>query len=465
MNKFINRRSELDTIESEYRSNGSGFIVIYGRRRVGKTTLIKEFLRGKPGLYFLADRQMETELIRRLQDSLSEYLSDANLAEIEFKKWDSLFDYWLRHDEFSKKTVFVIDEFQYLARVNNAFPSIFQRIWDEKLKDRNILVILCGSLINMMYSTTLSYNSPLYGRRTRQLKLEQIRFSEFSGFFPNISQEKLIEFYSVIGGVPKYIEIFNPQRDVFENISEHIISNKGFLYAEPRFLLSEEVTETTTYFSILKTIAAGERKMGNIASRLMTSTQNLTGYFNMLIDLGVIERRVPVTEDMPEKSKMGLYFIKDNFFRFWFRYVFAYQNYLEMENVDYVMKKIRDEFAGFVGFTFEDIVEDILFSGEMRKHLPFEPERWGKWWDKNDEIDLVAINSTERKAFFAECKWSKNLVDIDILEDLKRKADNVRWFKGERKDYFAIISRKGFTKRLIKASEKEGILLKSICTQ
>lgn len=269
----------------------------------------------------------------------------------------------------------------------------------------------------------------------------------------------------MIGGVPKYIEIFNPQRDVFENISEHILSNKGFLYAEPRFLLSEEVTETTTYFSILKTIAAGERKMGNIASRLMTSTQNLTGYFNMLIDLGVIERRVPVTEDMPEKSKMGLYFIKDNFFRFWFRYVFAYQNYLEMENVDYVMKKIKDEFAGFVGFTFEDIVEDILFSGDIRKHLPFEPERWGKWWDKNDEIDLVAINSKERKAFFAECKWSKNLVDIDILEDLKRKADNVRWFRGERKDYFAIISRKGFTKRLIKVAEKEGILLKSICTQ
>ncbi|MDP2755238.1 MAG: ATP-binding protein, partial [Nitrospirota bacterium] len=380
MKAFIGRKSELAALEKEYLKNGAGLIVIYGRRRVGKTTLIKEFLEEKPGLYFLADKQLETELIRRLQNSVSEYLHDPHLTEIEFRTWDSLFDYWLRHADFSKKIVFVIDEFQYLARVNNAFPSILQRIWDEKLREKNIFVIRCGSLINMMYSTTLSYSSPLYGRRTGQIKLEPIRFSEFSEFFPDIYLEKLVEFYSVIGGVPKYIEIFNPRKAIFENIYEHILSKKGYLYAEPRFLLSEEITETTTYFSILKVIAEGERKMGHIASRLITSTQNLTGYFNMLIDLGLIERRVPVTEDMPEKSKMGLYFIKDNFFRFWFRYVFANQNYLEMENTDYVLQKLKTDFDEFVSLTYEDIAPDILFSGKMKKPLPFEPERWGRWW-------------------------------------------------------------------------------------
>jgi hypothetical protein len=411
MNSFIDRKSELAALEKEYLKNGAGLIVIYGRRRVGKTTLIKEFLKEKTGLYFLADKQLETELIRRLQNSVSEYLHDPHLTEIEFKTWDSLFDYWLRHADFSKKIVFVIDEFQYLARVNNAFPSILQRIWDEKLREKNIFVILCGSLINMMYSTTLSYNSPLYGRRTGQIKLEPIRSSEFSEFFPDICLEKLVEFYSVIGGVPKYIEIFNPRKAIFENIYEHILSKNGYLYAEPRFLLSEEITETTTYFSILKVIAEGERKMGHIASRLITSTQNLTGYFNMLIDLGLIERRVPVTEDMPEKSKMGLYFIKDNFFRFWFRYVFANQNYLEMENTDYVLQKLKTDFDEFVSLTFEDIAPDILFSEKMKKHLPFEPERWGRWWDKNDEIDLLAINSKEKKALFVECKWSRSLIN------------------------------------------------------
>jgi len=462
MSLFIDRTPELSTLKSEYDKKGAGLIVIYGRRRVGKTTLIREFLKNKPHIYFLADKQFETELIGRLRNSISEYLKDPNLAEIEFKTWDSLFDYWVRHADFSKKVVFVIDEFQYLASVNNAFPTIFQRVWDDKLKERNILVILCGSLINMMYSTTLSYNSPLYGRRTGQIKLDPVSFKYFHNFFPHVSDEKLIELYSVIGGIPKYIEIFNPQKNVFENIKEHILEKKGYLYAEPRFILSEEVSETTTYFSILKTIASGQHKMGNIASRLMTSTQNLTGYFNMLIDLGILERRVPVTEAMPEKSKMGLYFIKDNFFRFWFRYVFANQNYLEMENTDYVFRKVKDEFDEFVSLTFEDIAANIFFDQKVIRSLPFEPEKWGRWWDRKNEIDLVAINSSEKKALFIECKWSKRLVDIDVLTDLKNKASQVDWFKDEREDYFAIISKKGFTKRLVELAEREGIMLRSI---
>ena len=462
MSLFIDRTPELSTLKSEYDKKGAGLIVIYGRRRVGKTTLIREFLKNKPHIYFLADKQIETELIGRLRNSISEYLKDPNLAEIEFKTWDSLFDYWIRHADFSNKVVFIIDEFQYLASVNNAFPTIFQRVWDDKLKERNILVILCGSLINMMYSTTLSYNSPLYGRRTGQIKLDPVSFKYFHNFFPHVSDEKLIELYSVIGGVPKYIEIFNPQKNVFENIKEHILEKKGYLYAEPRFILSEEVSETTTYFSILKTIASGRHKMGNIASRLMTSTQNLTGYFNMLIDLGILERRVPVTEAMPEKSKMGLYFIKDNFFRFWFRYVFANQNYLEMENTDYVFRKVKDEFDEFVSLTFEDIAANIFFDQKVIRSLPFEPEKWGRWWDRKNEIDLVAINSSEKKALFIECKWSKRLVDIDVLTDLKNKASQVDWFKDEREDYFAIISKKGFTKRLVELAEREGIMLRSI---
>ncbi len=462
MNIFKDRKAELAALNAEYRKKGARLIVIYGRRRVGKTTLIKEFFKGKRGVYFLADKQLEPGLIGRLRNSVSEHLAAPHLKEIDFKSWDSLFDYWLSNETFSKKTVFVIDEFQYLARVNNAFPSIFQRIWDEKLKEKNIFVILCGSLINMMYSTTLSYKSPLYGRRTGQIKLEPVRFAKVAEFFPRISTEKLIEFYSVLGGVPKYIEIVNPGKSLLENVRKHILSKNGYLYAEPRFLLSEEVTETATYFSILKTIAEGERKMGNIASRLQVSTQNLTGYFNMLIDLGLIERQIPVTEDMPEKSKKGLYFIKDNFFRFWFRYVFAHQSYLEMDNTEYVIRKLKADFDQFVSLAFEDIVQDMLFSGSMRKLLPFAPERWGRWWDKKDEIDIMAINSKEKKAFFVECKWSRNPVDINILQDLKRKADRVMWLKNERKDYFAIISKKGFTKRLKETASKEGVILKSI---
>jgi len=457
--RFINRESELSSLEAQYSKSGACLTIIYGRRRVGKTTLIKEFLKDKPGAYFFADKQFETELIKRFQNSISENLKAPQLNEIEFKTWDSLFDYWLRHADFSRKVVLVIDEFQYLAKVNNAFPSIFQRIWDEKLREKNIMVILCGSLINMMYSTTLSYSSPLYGRRTSQIKLSPLGFNDFSGFFPHIDNERLIEFYSVIGGVPKYIELFNHRKSVFENINEHILNKDGYLYSEPRFLLSEEITEPTTYFSILKIIAAGERKIGNIASRLMTSTQNLTGYFNMLIDLGLLDRRVPVTENLPEKSKMGLYFIKDNFFRFWFRYVFANQNYLEIGNTGHVLQKLKSDFDEFVSLAFEDIAPNILFNKKTKNHLPFEPEKWGRWWDNKDEIDLLATNSREKKALFVECKWSKRLVDINVLTVLKGKAEKVSWLKGERKDYFAIISRRGFTKRLLEAAAKEKVIL------
>ena len=200
---FIDREKELETLNKEYKKENS-FVVLYGRRRVGKTTLIKEFIKDKKAFYFFADKQNENLQIERFKNQISEQFKDEFLKKIEIKDWDTLFDYLLTKIS-NEKFIFIIDEFQYLCMINKDFSSIFQRIYDEKLKDKNIMIILCGSLISMMYSETLAYESPLHGRRTAQIKLQPIKFKYYSEFFKNKSIQNLIELYSITGGVPKYI--------------------------------------------------------------------------------------------------------------------------------------------------------------------------------------------------------------------------------------------------------------------
>lgn len=457
--KFINRQTELSYLNNAYHESGSKLVVLYGRRRVGKTRLLKEFVADKPHIYFLADKQLEIGLIARLKTIIASSNNDQLLEQLNFNNWDSLFNYWLQHADFSKKIVFVIDEFQYLAKVNPAFPSILQRLWDEQLQSKNIFLVLCGSLMSMMYRTTLSYESPLYGRRTGQIKLKSIRFADFNEFFPQSDFQQLVELYSIIGGVPKYIEAFDPQKNVFENIEKSILNRNNYLYEEPGFILNEELTETTTYFSILKSIADGEHKIGNIAAKLNMNAHNITKYLEILIDLDLLERQVPATENQPQKSKKGLYFIKDNFFRFWFHFIFPNRNQLELELTAPVLQNIKNHFSQFVALAFENICLDLLAEWNRQKKLPFEIEKWGRWWDSHQEIDLVAYNTNSHEILFGECKWTQKPVGMDVLQNLKQKVSAVNWFLKDRKEYFILLSKNGFTPELEKVAREEGILL------
>jgi AAA+ ATPase superfamily predicted ATPase len=458
-NRFIDREREFAYLEDEYSKEGAGLIVLYGRRRVGKTTLIEEFIGGKSAIYFMADRQVERELLRRLQQTMSRSLRDPLMERIDFASWDDLFDYWLAREDFSKKVVLVLDEFQYLAWLNPAFPSILQRLWDQKLKEKNLFLILCGSLINMIYTTTLSYESPLYGRRTGQMKLDPVSFKDYASFLPRLDPIKRLEFYAVTGGVPKYMESMSQDRSILENIREGILSKKSYLYIEPRFILSEEVTETLSYFSILKAVAEGEHKVGNIASRIGMKANVLTKYLDVLMGLDILERQVPVTEERPEKSKLGLYFIKDHFFRFWFRYVFPNQSYLEIEEVDYVLDMIRKDFSKFVGPVYERLCTERIPILAREGRLPFTPERWGRWWTRKEEIDVVALNSKTREVLFCECKWSDRPVGVDILNALLEKSKMVDWNMGNRREYYCLFSKSGFTEDLRKEAERRGVTL------
>jgi len=445
---FINREKELELLESEFNRNTSSFVVIYGRRRTGKTTLINRFLKEKKSLYFFADTQNEKGQIRRFQNQLADTFDDKLLKEVTIESWDLIFDYLIEKLDTEERFVLAIDEFQSLVKSNRHFSSIFQRIFDTKLKNKNIMIILCGSLISMMYSETLAYSSPLYGRRTAQIKLQEIDFSHYSEFYKGLSNIELIEHFSVTGGIPKYIELFNQSKNLYKSIKTEILNKNKFLYYEPRFLLREEVNDVSTYFSILSVIAAGNHKLNNITSRLGVQASSITSFLKKLIDLDIIEKQVPVTESNPSKSKKGLYFIKDNFLRFWFYFVFPHQSYLEIDNTDYVEKKIKSELKYLIANVFESLSRQIMF----KIKFPFVIEKCGRWWDKNSEIDVVGVG--DDNIIFGECKWSKKHVGISVLKELQAKSKSVKWGSKNRKEYFVLFSKSGFSSDLIQYEKK-----------
>ncbi len=439
---FINREERLKLLNSEYSENGFKFTIVYGRRRIGKTALIKEYIKDKNGIYFLITLESLPILIKRFKTIIAEYFKDDFLNNIEITDIKDLFIY-LAKQKLNKKLIIVIDEFQYLSKLDNSIPSQFQYIVDEILQDSNIHLILCGSIISMMYSQTLSYTSPLYGRRTSVIKLEALKPIYLKEFFPDKDENELIELYSVLGGVPKYLQIFKNFNNIFEAIKKNILTPSSFLYDEPKFLLQNEINEPVTYFAILEAIAAGEHKLGNIASRIGKNVQNITSFINKLIELDLIYKEVPITQKNPHKSKKGLYFIKDNFFKFWFNFVLENKSYLELENYEYVLKKIEKNFNGFVAKTYEDLA--IAFTLKKYNLL-----KCGRWWDKNSEIDVVGVG--ENFLIVGECKYSNKKVGVDILEKLKNKSANIDSTLPVKK--YLLFSKSGFTDDLTKIAEK-----------
>lgn len=451
--KFIDRKREMSTLEKEYNRENS-FVVLYGRRRTGKTTLIKEFIKDKNAFYFFADKQNESLQINRFKNQLAEHFKDEFLKKIEINDWDTIFDYFISKIE-DEKFVLVIDEFQYLCLMNKGFSSIFQRIYDEKIADKNIMVILCGSLISMMYSEVLSYDSPLYGRRTAQIKLQPISFEYYKEFFDNKSKRELIEFYSITGGIPKYILEFDRNKTPLWNIENNIFNKDNFLYSEPKFLLQEEINDLSRYFSILNSIALGNTKLSSICSHLGLNSSSMTSYITKLIDLDILEKEVPVTENI-ENGKKGLYKIKDNYLKFWFSYVYPYQSYLEIENLSYPLEKIKNEFNLWVSKIYEDLSRETLLNNF---EIPFPIKKLGRWWNNNEEIDIVGLGDNE--IIFGECKWSSKKVGLSVLLTLKEKSKNVKWNNSNRKEYFILFSKEGFSDDLISLSKKDKTIILS----
>ncbi len=460
MEQFIDRESEMETLQNEYNRNGSSLVIMYGRRRVGKTTLISQFIKHKKALFFLASEESEVQNRNAFKDKAADFIENELLKNADIKNWEVIFK-TIADTSFNSKPVIVIDEFQYIGKSDPAFPSIFQRIWEETLKDKPVMVILCGSLISMMKSQTLSYNSPLYGRRTAQIRLKQIPFRYYQEFFPGKNRRELIEMYSVTGGVPKYIELFSETDDIYKSIQRCVLNRSGYLYDEPHFLLQQEVTEIGSYFSIIKAIAAGNSKLSAISTVLEIKSTGLTKYLKTLIDLDILEREVPVTEENPEKSKKGLYRIKDNYIRFWFAFVYPNMSFIESGNSRIVMNKIRKGLiSGHTAFVYEDVCRERMWDLNAEDCWPFHFSKIGRWWDGKNEIDIAAIDPEEKNLILGECKFWQEPVGINIFRELEQKSGSVDWQKQNRHVWFVLFSSAGFTEELKElAAERDDLLL------
>ena len=458
MKRFVNRSEELSFLNEQYTSTSAALVVLYGRRRLGKTSLIQEFAKDKPFLYFLATEEDGQSNMRMLKNRIAEYVGDELLAQASIDNWDILFQTLARHIS-DQRLVLALDEFQYLGKSNPSFPSVFQRIWEMHLQDKNIMVILCGSLIHMMESQALNYSSPLYGRRTGQIKLRQIEFQHYSSFFEELGYQELIEYYAVTGGVPKYIEVFDGKADIFSEIEKHVLNKQSLLFEEPVFLLQNEVKEIGSYFSIIRSIAAGNCRLGAICAEIGIKQTNLPKYLKTLIDLDIIEREVPVTESNPEKSKMGQYRIKDNFQSFWFRFVYPEKARLELSDIAPVMQKIRTNFVdNHVAHVYESVCMSEMWQLAHQGKISFN--KLGRWWNNKEEIDIVAIDSSTDTIIFAECKYTNKPMDIDVFKTLLRKKEQLPWKKDSRTERFVLFSISGFSEHLKEyAADRDDLIL------
>ena len=452
--QFINRERELSALKKFWQGKNAQLIVIYGKRRVGKTELIKQFIREKPHIYFLAQKINEHENLKLLGEAAGEYFDNDILKRKGFENWKWVFEYLRKNVK--ERTVFVIDEFPYLAEANKGISSVFQSGWDEYLKNTPVFLILCGSSISMMEDEVLSYKAPLYGRRTGQIFLKPFPFFEAKKFYPNTSFARCLGLYSIAGGNPSYLKIFNPRLSLEANIKRNILQPEAFLYNEVEFILREELREPRNYFAILKAIALGRNRISEIVNETGLPKGILHKYLFILEDIHIIQKEVSVTEKNPLKSRKGIYKLQDQFFKFWFKYILPNKGNIEEGRVDLVLKKIKDDFNLIVSENYENAAKEVINNHKSRF---FPINKIGRWWDRNEEIDIVVLNEEENKILFGEVKWSNKPVGIDIYNSLKRKSLKVELHKDRRNEYFCLFSKSGFTESMLKAAEKEKVTL------
>lgn len=458
---FINRIIELDQLERLYQSSQAELFVLYGRRRVGKTELLRVFCEDKPHIYFIATLGSNNEQLAAFSQQIWAFTHPETPEGFSFPSWEAAFRA-LADLPAQPRPVVVLDEFTYLTSGNKAIPSILQKVWDERLKNTQVMLVLCGSYIGMMETEVLGYQAPLYGRRTGSALLHPLDLPSASLFFPKYSPEDRFLAWAVLGGMPYYLRVFDDRQDLFANIHQHILNAQtGSLFNEPRLLLMEELHEPRNYFSILRAIAQGRTQLNEIILASGVGAANaISRYLDILQQMHLVTRRVPATESRPEKSKKGLYQVDDHFLRFWFRYVHPNLGSLELGLTDAILgQRVRPDLDSFVAAAFEEAARAYIAQLARANQLSFLPERIGSWWDRDAEIDVLAISEASRALLVGECKWSVNPVGMAVLEDLRRKVRVL--CKGEdwpQIDYY-LFARSGFTQDLQNLALKEDIHL------
>jgi AAA+ ATPase superfamily predicted ATPase len=447
---FVNRVSELELLEKHFQSGRAELFVLYGRRRVGKTELLAHFCQEKRHIFFVADQVPEQTQRAHLSQTINDAIFGAGQVNAIYNTWDDLLNTLAKQSQ-SERLVVVLDEFPYLVASDPSISSILQRIWDHTMKNSQIMLILNGSYIGMMEETVLGYQAPLYGRRTAQYLLEPLEFMDAQQFFPSYTAEDRLRAYAVYGGTPAYLQTIQPEKSLQVNILDSILTRGSVLYDEVRFVLQQELREPRNYYAVLQAIASGNTRQNEI--KQAAGLDNIAQYLETLQQLHLVERVVPVTESQPHKSRRGIYRLKDNFLRFWFRFVLPSRSQLERGAKQMIFDTaIAPELDNFTSITFEQACRQYFWRNGLKGRLPFQPKQIGGWWQANQEIDIVLLNDTH--TMLVECKWSQRPVGMDILEQLEGKSETLLKEVSGQNVLFGLCSRSGFTEQILDLAKK-----------
>lgn len=475
---FIGREAELKFLQDRYEAQNGQLIVLYGRRRVGKTETLREFCKGKPHVFFSCTQTTDRVQLRNFSSRMLQENIPARNYISTFDDWEKAFRAMLDLPYGDAKKLVVIDEFPYLCRSNKSIPSILQNLWDAEFRDSNLMLILCGSAMSFIEKELLAEKNPLYGRATGIYKMKEMGFYDAAKFFPNYSDRDKILAYAVLGGIPHYLRQWDPERSVSENIKRNILTKGCILYSEVEFLLHQELRETPIYNSIIEAVALGNTKLNEISQKsLLDDTSKTSVYLKNLIELGIVEREFSVTAKTKElaNSNRGVYRLTDNFFRFW--YAFGFANFSQLEDgdvdgvYDYVIAPALHQFASFA---FEDVCREFIRVKQRKNELPFRYAKIGRWMGKTTvrdekaanglrmaetEIDLLCIDRTEENYLVGECKFKgvpfSYAEYLDILAKLTPLKEKAAF-------YYALFSESGFDEKIVKSAAEQQTELYSL---
>lgn len=438
---FIGRENELKTLNKLYHSNKFEFAVIYGRRRVGKTALISEFVKDKDCIFFTGIETNEKQNLDNFSKCIMEY-NTGIAADSSFSSFQSAFEYVFELAK-TKKIVLVIDEYPYVARASKSLASTLQFLIDKNKDTSNLFLILCGSSMSYMEDHVLAYKAPLYGRRTAQFKIKPFGFFEAGRYFKNLSNEDKALAYGVVGGTPQYLMQLDSRLSIEDNIKNTHLNPTSSIFEEPNNLLKQEVREPAIYNAVITAVAAGSSKMNEISGKIGENTSVCAAYIKNLIALDIVKKETPYGEKAGRKT---IYSIEDNMFRFWYRFVPENISVISRGASDLAYSRIAPLLSSYMGSVFEDICKQYLWKLLLEGKCAVNFSDIGRWWGASpktksqEEIDIMGTDKDT--ALFAECKWTNEKVDTGVLEMLVNRGNLFSYMK----KHFYIFAKTGFTR-------------------
>lgn len=454
---FIGREKELHDLSRLYDEDKFQLFVLYGRRRVGKTTLLNEFCAGRDSIFFSASQSNNKLNLEKFSVLVFAHYGETTLEP--FTSWENALTY-INDRQGDRRLILAIDEFPYLVRKNKALLSEFQHLIDHKLQHGKLFLVLCGSYMGFMEKEVLGVKSPLFGRRTAQLHMKPFDYHTAMRFLDGFSPEEKLELYGAFGGTPLYLAQITPGESFAYSIKDAFLRVTAYLYEEPLLLLRQEVQEPGIYSAIIEAVAGGASKANEISTKIGEESAKCLKYIGTLCELGILYKETPFGEK--ETSRKTIYGISDFMFRFWYRYVFANRSLLESGAQDAVyQRRIEPNYPAYMGLVFEKVCGDYLLRQNAKEGLPILYTAMGRWWGTDPatrrevEIDLVAQDGHDY--LIGECKWRNEKLDLPVLNELKRKADIFSKNRGQ--TYYILFSKSGFTEAVREAAEKDDHIL------